>query len=94
MFNISFFPLFELWIFLIIIIFILTVLITISRYLYKKRQEKSRRELRIEKELFKRNLMKDYGVEREEISKKSLICPICDIFADENNICPKCNRKL
>ena len=94
MFIINFFPIFELWIFLIIFLFILTALITISRYLYKKQQEKSRRELRIEKELYKRNLMKDYGVEREAITKNSLICPICDIFADENNICPKCNRKL
>ncbi|MBY8982789.1 MAG: hypothetical protein KGD57_07565 [Candidatus Lokiarchaeota archaeon] len=29
------------------------------------------------------------------VGKKSLICPICNIFADQNTkLCPKCGKKL
>ncbi|MBN1800713.1 MAG: hypothetical protein JW891_04360 [Candidatus Lokiarchaeota archaeon] len=70
------------------------MIIWIIRYWLERRRERAYKRSIAAKEEYKGLIEEDYGVNRKIVNARGLICPICTVFADENNVCPKCKRKL
>lgn len=89
----------EMWNIFVIFItigIIATILIRFIAYLKKRRRKKIKSEIIHSKVQYKSEIMQDYGVERPKINKKKkqLICPKCNVYADENNKCLTCGMYL
>ncbi len=82
--------------FLIIILIIASIGYEIYRVLKHRSAEKKQGKYLKSKIRSKEQYKELHGVNyNKNIGKKSLICPICNILADQNtNICSKCGKKL
>ncbi|MBN1468553.1 MAG: hypothetical protein JW924_07490 [Fusobacteriaceae bacterium] len=82
--------------FLIILFIIASIGYEIYRVFKRRSAEKKQGKYLKSKIIEKEKYKELHGVSYDKnIGKKSIICPICNILADQNtNICSKCGRKL